>query len=242
MKDASKQRRLSGKLGILAAAAVILPLTATIVPAVGAQEAETPPENSAKSEIVESHVKVIKVKTKDGDAVDVTTLGNDDKTFVIQKIQKSSQSEIHQLAANAKNADNSTRSDHARSGTTFRVHKNGKLVDSDADYVHFSADEIKVSAYVPDIDIQEITANCKEGQPVTTNVDGFDGTNKSRIKIVMCGKGQARVARIEALNGLREARSEIASEDDMPERVRKDVIEKLEQQIRKLEAEADKAG
>ena len=243
MKDPSKQRRSFGKLGILTATAVILPLTATVV----AQEAETTAEKKAKSGIVKSHVKVIKVKPKDDDTIYITTQGDDGKSFVFQTIQKASQSEIDRLAANAeklaaRNADNTTRSDHTRGGTTFRVHKNGKLANSDADYIHFSADEVRVSTLVPEIDIQEITVNCKEGQPVTTNVEGSDGTSKSRIKIVMCGKGQAKVARIEALEGLREARSEIASEEDMPKAIRTDVIEKLEKQIRKLEAEADTAG
>jgi hypothetical protein len=55
----------------------------------------------------------------------------------------------------------------------------------------------------------------------------------------MCGKGQAKIAQIEALKGLREAREEIASEKDLPQAVRKDVIEKLDQEIRKLEKQAD---
>lgn len=97
------------------------------------------------------------------------------------------------------------------------------------------------SSYIPVIDIKEITRNCKNGQPVTTDVSGFDGYSKARVKIVMCGKGQAKIARIEAIKGLREARSEIAAQGDMPQNVRKDVLEKLEEQIRKLEAEADKS-
>jgi bla regulator protein blaR1 len=76
---------------------------------------------------------------------------------------------------------------------------------------------------------------------VTTNVEGFDGTSRSRVKIVMCGKGQARLARVEAIRGLREARAEIGAEQDMPENIRKDVMEKLEKQIRKLEAQTDRA-
>jgi bla regulator protein blaR1 len=97
-----------------------------------------------------------------------------------------------------------------------------------------------IASYIPEIDIREVTKNCREGQPVTTNVEGFDGTNKSRIRLLMCGKGQAKLARLEAIKGLREARSEIASEEDMPAGVRKDVMKKLEQQIRKLEAETDR--
>ena len=98
------------------------------------------------------------------------------------------------------------------------------------------------ASYIPDIDIREITRNCKLGQPVSTDVRGFDGQSKSRIKLVMCGKGQARVARLEAIKGLREARGEIAGDKDIPENIRKDVIDNLEEQIRKLEAQADKAG
>jgi hypothetical protein len=93
--------------------------------------------------------------------------------------------------------------------------------------------------YVPSIDIREITKNCSEGQPVTTNVEGADGTNSSRIKIVMCGKGQAKLARREALNGLREARSQIATDGDMPQQVRGDVLKKIEKQIRQLETQVD---
>ena len=96
------------------------------------------------------------------------------------------------------------------------------------------------SAYIPEIEFREVTENCKEGQPVTTDVEGFDGTNKSRIRLVMCGKGQVRVARVEAIKGLREARNEISGDADMPAKIRKDVVEKLELQIRRLEAQADK--
>jgi ribosomal protein S3AE len=99
---------------------------------------------------------------------------------------------------------------------------------------------IKSAADIPEIDIQEMTKNCATGQPVTTDVEGVDGTRKGRIRLVMCGKGQAQTARIEAIKGLREARSEIASEKDMPKAVRKDVIEKLDQEIRKLETQTNK--
>jgi ribosomal protein S3AE len=88
-----------------------------------------------------------------------------------------------------------------------------------------------------------MTENCTAAaQPVTTDVEGSDGTKKARVRLVMCGKGQAKIARIEALKGLREARDEIASEKDMPKAVRKDVIEKLDQEIRKLEAQTNKGN
>jgi bla regulator protein blaR1 len=99
---------------------------------------------------------------------------------------------------------------------------------------------MNVASYIPEIDIREITKNCKQGEPVSTDVSGFDGQHKSRVRVVMCGKGQAKIARLEALKGMREARGEISSDREIPEKIRKEVIEKLEQQIRKLEAEADR--
>jgi beta-lactamase regulating signal transducer with metallopeptidase domain len=254
MKDASTKRRMFGKLGVIAAAAIILPLTATIVPAVVAQEAEKSADEAQKPETVERHVKVIRLNrdgkdvhviAHDGDGKEVTKLEREGKTFIFRTDKKLSKDEVEKMV---EEADKSREEAEAKIGDSglgqsviiARVRKNGKLVEEDADIAFVSADEFEITSYIPEIDIQEIRANCKHGEPVTTDVSGFDGQNKSRVKIVMCGKGQAKVARLEAIKGLREARGEIASEKEMPETVRKDVIEKLEKEIRKLEAQADR--
>ena len=256
MKDASKQRRSLGKLGILTAAAIILPLTATIVPAVGAQNepalAAAEAEGS-KPEVVKKLVKIIKIHTGDKD---VHVVGGDDKkvvrkivrdgkTIIIHGDHKFSDAELEKITADAEasTADVEKWLEHSE-----KMRGNADDARHIADEARGHADAMRIHAvamtanYIPEIDISEITRNCRSGQPVTTNVAGFDGTNKSRIRIVMCGKGQSKIAKREALQGLREARSEIASEKDMPEGVRKDVVEKLEKQIRKLETETDEAG
>jgi bla regulator protein BlaR1 len=266
MKDASKKRRSLGKLGILAAAAVILPLTATIVPAVGAQNEQA--TESDKPQIIEKQVKIIKIN-KDGKTVDVvghdgtggevTKVERDGKIFIFRTDKKLSQAEVEEMIDDAQKSreeadDAMVRADEARSeaeaarGEAEAARGEAEATRANAEAARGDAEAMRVHSiamaanYIPEIDIREVTKNCREGQPVTTNVEGFDGTNKARIKIVMCGKGQAKLARIEALQGLREARSEIASEEDIPEGVRKDVLEKLEKQIRKLEAETDKAS
>jgi hypothetical protein len=91
------------------------------------------------------------------------------------------------------------------------------------------------ASFVPEIDIRELRGKCKEGHPVSTDINGFDGKNKSSIKIVMCGKGQAKVARMEAIKGLREARKHIVDDADIPDSVRKSVLESLEKQIEQME-------
>ena len=258
MKDASKKRRSLGKLGILVAALVILPLTATIVPAVGAQNEQA--IESEKPQIIEKQVKIIKIN-RDGKTVniigddrddeEVTKVERDGKTFIFRTDKKLSQAEVEEMIKEAEESreeadDAMVRADEAR-GEAEAARGEAEAERSNA-AAHGHAEAMRVHAvamaasYIPEIDIREVTKNCREGHPVTTNVEGFDGTNKARIKIVMCGKGQAKLARLEALQGLREARSEIASEEDIPEGIRKDVMEKLEKQIRKLEAEADKAS
>ena len=95
------------------------------------------------------------------------------------------------------------------------------------------------ASYIPEIDISEVTKNCEEGQPVTTNVTGFDGKNKSRVRIVMCGKGQAKLAKSHAIQGLREARAEIADDKDIPESTRKSILDSMEKQIKRMQDEVD---
>jgi bla regulator protein blaR1 len=255
MKDASNTRRSMGKLGILAAAAVILPLTATIVPAVRADE------NAEVAQIAKKPAKLVKISI--GTVVDgkptgsvVKTISRDGKTYVFHSDKKLSDDEVEQWIDGAQTSheeadDAMARAEEARGeaeaalGEAEAARGEAQAAVAEAAAMRGHAEAMRVHAiamsanYVPEIDIREITKNCREGQPVTTNVEGFDGTNKSRIRLVMCGKGQARIARVEAIKGLREARGEIASETDMPAGVRKDVIEKLEKEIRKLEAQTD---
>lgn len=262
MKDASNTRRSLGKFGVLAAAAIILPLTATIVPAVRADE------SADVAKVTKKPVKVVKISI--GTVVDgkptgsvVKTVSRDGKTFVFHSDKKLSDDEVEQLIDEAETSreaadDAMIRAEEAR-GEAEAAWSEAEVARGEAEMVRGEADAARAEAaamrghaeamrvhavamaanYIPEIDIREITKNCKEGQPVTTNVEGFDGTNKSRIRLVMCGKGQARIARVEAIKGLREARRDIASETEMPKAVRKDVIEKLEKEIRKLEAQTD---
>ena len=262
MKDASTQRRLLGKLGILTAVAVILPLTATIVPAVVAQDQAS--AEDGKAEVVKRNVKIITIK-KDGETVDVvghdgdgevTKVERDGKTFIFRTDKKLTEQEVEQWIEKAEKsrmeADKAlAEADGARAeadiaqGAAESAAVAAEGARAAAEVGRREAIRVmtnmNIASYIPEIDIKEITKNCQEGQPVTTDVSGFDGQNSSRIRLVMCGKGQAKIARVEAIKGLREARGDIDKDKDIPEKIRKEVVEKLEQQIRKLESQADKA-
>ena len=266
MKDASKQRRSVGKLGIIAASAVILPLTATVVPAVTAQDTTlvASPAEPRKPAMVRN-VKVIHIsddgKTVDvlgdeGDGKQVTKIERNGQTFIFRTDRKLSQDETEKMIGDAQKSREEA--DHARvladeaHGEAEAARGEAEAASGDAEAARANAaaarghaEDMRVHAvamavnYIPEIDIREITKNCRQGQPVTTNVEGFDGANKSRIKIVMCGKGYAKVARLEALQGLRDARNEIVGETDMPKNIRKRVLNNLETEIRRLEAQTD---
>jgi hypothetical protein len=234
MKNASTKRRLFGKVGVMAAAFTVLPLTATVVPAVVAQDQTA---TDSKPEAVKRDVRIIRIKRDsntvdivgyDGDNKDVTKVEHDGKIFIFRTDKKLTEDEIEKMINEAE-----------RSGKAA----DAALADGARGMAEPERIVIKAAVDIPEIDIQEMTENCNAaGQPVTTDVVSSDGNKKARVRLVMCGKGQAKIARIEALKGLREARDEIASEKDMPEAVRKDVIEKLDQEIRKLEAQADKGS
>ncbi len=265
MKDASAKRRSLGKLGILTAVAIILPLTATIVPAINAQDDTTTPAAAAAPKITKM-IKVIKINKggetvditgHDGDGKEVTKIERDGKIFIFRTDKKLSQEQLEKMIEEAQESREAAEDAAVEASEALGEAKaarteaeaawgDAKAVRANAEATSAHAEAMRVHAvamaanYIPEIDIKEITKNCKEGQPVTTDVSGFDGQNKSTIKIVMCGKWQAKLARKEALRGLKDARSEIANEQDMPPAVRKDVLEKLRAQIRRLEAESAK--
>ena len=249
MKDTSNTRRSLGKIGIIAAAAIILPLTATIVPAVVAQDKVAAEES--KPEVVKREVRIIKLK-RDGETMDivgqdasggeVTKVERDGKTFIFRTDKKLSPEEVEKLIDGAEKSR-----EEAEDAVAQADSAKGAEGDTPAPAKIRRVETIRVmgdmdiASYIPEIDIREMTKDCREGQPVTTDVSGFDGKQKSHVRLVMCGKGQAKLARAEAIKGLREARNEIAKDKEMPKGVRKDVVKQLDLQIRKLETQSDAA-
>ncbi len=252
MKDTSHTRRSLGKIGIITAAAIILPLTATIVPAVVAQDKVTAEES--KPEVVKREVRIIKLK-RDGETLDivgqdalggeVTKVERDGKTFIFRTDKKLSPEEVEKLIDGAEQSREEAEDAVAQADSAKRAEGDtpapAKTRRVETIRVMGDMGEMDIASYIPEIDIREMTKDCRDGQPVTTDVSGFDGKQKSRVRLVMCGKGQAKLARAEAIKGLREARNEIAKDKEMPKDVRKDVVKQLDLQIRKLEAQGDAA-
>jgi beta-lactamase regulating signal transducer with metallopeptidase domain len=257
MKNASTKRRLFGKIGIIAAAALVLPLTATVVPAVVAQD-ETVADG--KAETVKRDGKTIDIFRHD-DGERVTMVERDGTVFIFLTDKKPTRGEVEKMIeeaeTNAKEAETS-----AKEAETYA--KEADEAMSEADIAQIEADTAMASAEfgrgmaqanrvivnaavdIAKIDIQDMTQNCTAGQYLSTDVKSFDGTSKARVRRVtcgepcdVCGKRQAKIAMVKALTDLRAARRDIVSATEMPKAVRKDVMEKLDNEIRELETQTD---
>lgn len=257
MKNASTKRRLFGKIGIIAAAALVLPLTATVVPAVVAQD-ETVADG--KAETVKRDGKTIDIFRHD-DGERVTMVERDGTVFIFLTDKKPTRGEVEKMIeeaeTNAKEAETS-----AKEAETYA--KEADEAMSEADIAQIEADTAMASAEfgrgmaqanrvivnaavdIAKIDIQDMTQNCTAGQYLSTDVKSLDGTRKARVRRVtcgepcdVCGKRQAKFAMVKALTDLRAARRNIVSATEMPKAVRKDVMEKLDNEIRELETQTD---
>jgi bla regulator protein blaR1 len=254
MKDPSNGRRIAGRLAILAATAIALPLTATVVP-VFAEDA--PKAEDGKAPAAEKRIrKMIIIKDSDGKPVTVDVKGDADtpfvktiekngKTIVLRSNKELSKAEVDKMVAEAgsslNEADKLATEIENKGGRTVRrivVHHNSVIHDGKGEDMQWSSSgdgavAIDGKNLVPDINIAEVHANCKDGQLVTAN--GFDSKDKATIAISICGKGNAKLARSEAISGLKEAQKQLKDDKDIPDGVRKSVVESLQLQIDRLE-------
>ncbi len=242
MKDTSTRRLWTGRTAIFVAAAIALPLTATVVPVFALDK---PTE--------QRDVQTITIGTN-GPAPFVKTIKRDGKLIILRTHNEMTDADAEKLVEDAEwsraqaevdlgraEADRGQAEADRGEAEAARGQAEAARGEAEAARAHAIAmvHNMDVASYIPDIDISEITKNCEAGQPVTTEATGFDGKNKSRVRIVMCGKGQAKLAKAHAVQGLREARAEIMNDADIPESMRKSILDSMEKQIKRMQEQAD---
>lgn len=233
MKEMPKNRRLIGIACIGAAIAVTLPFTATVIAA--------PADPATAPKIEKSLVRTIVIRPegahaqKEGDVKVEHKIVSNGSTIIIKADHKLSDEELAKITEDAK-SDTLEPSSAGGVQKTHRkvivqtIHHGETKSETDSAY--------NITPHVPEIDIKEVVANCKDGESVTTNAEATGDDGKAKVTIITCGKGNGKMARLAAVDGLKDALASIKDQDDMPESVRKDVIEKLNAQIKRLEKEA----
>jgi hypothetical protein len=244
MKNASTKRRLFGKIGIIAAAALVLPLTATVVPAVVAQD-ETVADS--KAETVKRDGKTVEFFRHDGDGKKVTKVEHDGTVFIFRTDKTPTRGEVDEMVEEAE-TDAKEADEAISEADVAQIEADTAMASAEFARGMAQANRgiVKAAVDIAKIDIQDMSQNCNAGQSVSTDVKSLDGTRKARVRregcgepCDVCGKRRAKIAMAIALTDLRAARRNIPSETDMPKAVRKDVMERLDNEIRKLETQTD---
>jgi bla regulator protein blaR1 len=258
MKDTSKRRLWAGRTAIFVAAAIALPLTATVVP-VFADDQVIAEGDAAKD--VRHKTKIMIFKGEDGkmEKVDISgdadtpfikTIQKDGKTIILRTSREMSDAEVEKLVAEAEMSRAQAEADRGQAEAD-RGQAEADRGQAEADRAHAEAMQatvIKVrrhdgkamaASYVPEIDISEVTTNCEGGQPVVTEAISGDGKSKSITRIVMCSKGQTKMSKAQAIQGLRAARAQTENNKDIPEATRKSILDSMEKQIKRMQDEID---
>jgi bla regulator protein blaR1 len=269
MNDISMFRRLVGKIGVVCAIGIILPMTATTMP-VAAAGVTVVHEGDASGKNVRV-IRITRVKNGNGDAPYVQTITRNGQTIVLRTDTRLSQPEIDKMVDDAEagrveaddaigDAEAAKGDAEAARGEAEAARGDAEAAKADADaeraeaeadaadaraeaadgayaYANAGIDSTAIAAMIPDIEVSEVTGHCKPGQPVSTDVSNGGGKRKGRVRIVMCGKGMARMARASAIDGMKEALDEVRNDNDIPDSVRGQVMESLKKQIKRMQNE-----
>lgn len=106
------------------------------------------------------------------------------------------------------------------------------MIPSEAELRESIPDREELLAMIP---IIETVEECHASGEFMHSEESTDpATGRERLRLMICREGLAVQIRSEALEDLREARNEIADEEDIPREVRADVLASLDARIARL--------
>ena len=250
MTEPTKTRRLAGRL-LIGAAALALPLTATISYAAGEE-----PAAPAKTEHHKTH-KIVIVDVPEGASPDdkdlhVRTVVRNGKTIILKTKQPLSDTEADARIAKAE-AEMPEMPEPPEppmppmppeGGRQVMIVKHGDGPDHAA---HGKGEKREVhtmifrhsgdGAAMPMVHGEGamVMTHCTEGKPVVARVDRTSEGKQHHSVVMVCAKPGDKGA---SLAGLRSARERVAADKSMPADVKADVLKQLDDEIEK----AAKAG
>lgn len=222
MTQHSPRRRLTGRL-LIGAAALALPLTATI--SYAASDDPAPTEATEKAEVHKEHKIVIVEKhgpDSDDSKLKTKVVTRDGKTVVIKTDKDLTDAEVEERVAKAMAMvpptpdmppmpEGAERSE--RRVMVMRTAKNDEVPN------------------ILTIDTQTVDGACADEEPVKVDEEGSADGKRKVLKIKVCSRHPARG---QVAAALREARNEVADDKDIPADVRAKVLRNLDEQIEKL--------
>ena len=106
------------------------------------------------------------------------------------------------------------------------------MIPSEAELAEMIPDREELLAMIPVI--ESVEACHASGEAVHSEETTDPATGREHVRLMICRDALVVDARAEAMEGLREARAEIASEEDIPEDIRAEVLASLDAEIAQL--------
>ncbi|WP_299321312.1 hypothetical protein [Parasphingopyxis sp.] len=106
------------------------------------------------------------------------------------------------------------------------------MIPSEAAIRAMVPSEAEIRAMIPDI--QSVEQCHASGEAVYSEESTDPATGRERVRLMICRDRLVEDARSGALEGLREARAEVAADADIPDSVRVDVLATLDDRIASL--------
>lgn len=256
MSEPTSQSRLLGRL-LLGAAALALPLTASITYA--AQDAPAPPAppEAPEAPSVKKSTKVMIIDNPAGSMIDdknlhTRVIEKDGKTIVLKTTKPLSDAEaemhIDKAMSSMSQADHAVGKDHADVSWTaadgepkYKVDVIVKRSDGeDGDATKSEHREVRTMVFHGDGKGGDVTkmhhsamvmTGCTEGRPIEAKTESMVNGEHKVSKVLICSKGGDKA---QALAGLKKARDKVAADPGLSAETKAEVLKQLDAEIAKL--------
>ena len=241
MIEPSPRRRLAGR-GLIAAAVLALPLTATI--SYAASDAASPAAPSAeKADKAEKKIvrKVMIIDHKDGadpadPALKTRVIERDGKTIVVKTAKDLSDAELEASIAKAEASIAEVDAGLSKDGARVLMVR----ADGDHSAPGEKRKEIRIIRHGGDehhalADDHGVIVACKDGQPTEIAEQASKDGKTQAVRIKICDTGVDRAkARQHALAALKEARDNLGKDENLSTEMRQKIIDRLDAKITEL--------
>ena len=256
MSEPTPRRQLAGRM-LIGAAALALPLTATITHAAG-DPAAPPAPTAAPGKVEQRQVrKIVIVDNPDGSTIDdaalhTRTVERNGKTIVLKTRTPLSDAEAEERIAKAEasmgQVEAMSWTDDEASEGPGKTHVTRQVVvvrhgEGTEHAGHAPGEHREVRTMVmthdgpvsgtPGVHIQQFaTANCGAGQPVTAQASQSADGKQRNAHVVICAHDGDKAG---TLVGLRRARDKVAADPKLPADLKAEVLKQLDAEIAKFE-------
>jgi bla regulator protein blaR1 len=241
MRDISKNRRLFGKLGILAAVGVTLPLTATIVtvPVAARDQTVTITRDNGKktkTEIIVGGNEIDLIGDKDTPFVQ--TIEHNGKVVILRTSKKLSDAEakIMVTEAEASRAEADAARDEAESSRAQAdawgektKQRDGAAWSDKEDHMSSILDHVRTAQVKSSCTKSSVSSSHEHNKRITVAVSESCIKDKLRHNI-------SRISERAALQGLRSAREAISDERNLSRQIQQQVQNELDREIGQVES------